>query len=130
MDESFRSRFSPAADRLLPPLKRLCCLVFGPFNDLQRQRDDVQPPCSAQVSAGSVLEASVKLIGPLAVSGTSPLHPVVSTKSGLVYEKDLILKYLKDNDGKDPITGEELAETELIEVKTGKQSLHSAPKRR
>lgn len=62
------------------------------------------------------------------ISGTQPLHPVVSSKSGHVYEKDLILKALANNDGKDPITAEQLAEDDLIEVKTG-QSLFrfSAP---
>lgn len=53
------------------------------------------------------------------ISGTQPLHPVVSSKSGHVYEKELILKALANNDGKDPITAEELAEQDLIEVKTG-----------
>ncbi|POY73405.1 hypothetical protein BMF94_3743 [Rhodotorula taiwanensis] len=52
------------------------------------------------------------------ISGTQPLHPVVSSKSGHVYEKDLILKALANNDGKDPITAEQLAEDDLIEVKT------------
>lgn len=52
------------------------------------------------------------------ISGTQPLHPVVSSKSGHVYEKELILKALANNDGKDPITAEQLAEDDLIEVKT------------
>ncbi|GAA5874731.1 hypothetical protein JCM3774_004794 [Rhodotorula dairenensis] len=52
------------------------------------------------------------------ISGTQPLHPVVSSKSGHVYEKELILKALANNDGKDPITAEQLAEEDLIEVKT------------
>ncbi|GAA5990215.1 hypothetical protein JCM10908_005877 [Rhodotorula pacifica] len=52
------------------------------------------------------------------ISGTQPLHPVVSSKSGHVYEKDLILKALANNEGKDPITAEQLAEEDLIEVKT------------
>ncbi|PLW18773.1 hypothetical protein PCANC_10923 [Puccinia coronata f. sp. avenae] len=53
-----------------------------------------------------------------AISGVSPLHPVVSVKSGYVYERSLIEKYLKENDGKDPITGETVALSELIDVKT------------
>merc|ERR1711939_1132251 len=53
-----------------------------------------------------------------AISGTAPLHPVVSVKSGNVYEKELILQYLKNNDSKDPITGEILSEDDLVDVKT------------
>ena len=54
-----------------------------------------------------------------AISGQAPLHPVLSVTSGQVYEKDLVLKYLKDNDGRDPITGEALTEDQLIPIKTG-----------
>jgi hypothetical protein len=40
----------------------------------------------------------------------------VSKKSGLVYEARLIRKYIEEN-GKDPITGEELGEDDLLEIK-------------
>ncbi|KAK9896316.1 Prp19-domain-containing protein [Cystobasidium minutum MCA 4210] len=53
-----------------------------------------------------------------AISGNAPLHPVVSVKSGNVYEKELILQYLKNNDSKDPITGEIISEDDLVDVKT------------
>ena len=53
----------------------------------------------------------------MTVSGESPAIPVISKKSGLVYEQRLILKYIQEN-GKDPITGEELIEDDLIEVKS------------
>jgi len=60
------------------------------------------------------------------ISGQQPLKPVVSTKSGQVFEKELVLKYLRDNDQKDPITGEQLNEDDLVEIKTGMSySLHS-----
>ncbi|GAA5939683.1 hypothetical protein JCM1841_001150 [Sporobolomyces salmonicolor] len=62
------------------------------------------------------------------ISGQQPLHPVISNKSGHVYEKDLVLKYLRDNDGKDPITGEQLAEDDLIPLKTA-PSAPTAPPR-
>ncbi|GAA6003635.1 hypothetical protein JCM10207_003520 [Rhodosporidiobolus poonsookiae] len=52
------------------------------------------------------------------ISGTQPLKPVVSKASGHVYEKDLVLKALRDNDGKDPITGEQMQEDDLIDIKT------------
>lgn len=55
-----------------------------------------------------------------AISGEPPSVPVLSIKSGHLYEKRLILKYLSENAGKDPITGEELdAERDLIDVKSG-----------
>jgi len=51
-----------------------------------------------------------------AISGEPPQVPVVSSKSGQVYERRLILKYITDN-GTDPITGEKLEESDLIAVK-------------
>lgn len=54
-----------------------------------------------------------------AISGQPPLHPVLSIKSGHVYEKALVTKYLKENEGRDPITGDTLTEDDLIEIKTG-----------
>lgn len=55
-----------------------------------------------------------------AISGEPPSVPVLSIKSGHLYEKRLILKYLSENAGKDPITGEELdAERDLVDVKSG-----------
>lgn len=50
------------------------------------------------------------------VSGEPPATPVISKKSGLVYEQRLILKYIQEN-GKDPITGDVLTEDDLIEIK-------------
>lgn len=54
-----------------------------------------------------------------AISGQPPLHPVLSIKSGTVYEKSLIQKYLQDNAGKDPITGDQLQDDDLVDIKTG-----------
>lgn len=42
--------------------------------------------------------------------------PTISVKSGLVYEGRLIRKYIEEN-GKDPITGEDLTEEDLVEIK-------------
>lgn len=50
------------------------------------------------------------------ISGEPPQDPVVSQKSGHVYERRLILKYINEN-GTDPITGEKLEETDLIAIK-------------
>lgn len=45
--------------------------------------------------------------------------PVVSKKSGLVYEQRLIHKYINEN-GKDPVTGDTLELDDLIEIKSSK----------
>lgn len=50
------------------------------------------------------------------ISGEPPQDPVVSQKSGHVYERRLILKYITEN-GTDPITGEKLEESDLITIK-------------
>ncbi|THH05140.1 hypothetical protein EW145_g5019 [Phellinidium pouzarii] len=51
-----------------------------------------------------------------ALSGEPPQDPVVSVKSGHVYERRLITKYITDN-GSDPITGDKLEEADLVSVK-------------
>lgn len=51
-----------------------------------------------------------------ALSGEPPQDPVVSSKSGQVYERRLILKYINEN-GTDPTTGDKLKEADLISVK-------------
>ncbi|SCV70453.1 BQ2448_1847 [Microbotryum intermedium] len=62
------------------------------------------------------------------ISGQPPLKPVLSIKSGHVYERELVLKYLRDNDGKDPITGQQLTDDDLVEIKTA-PGAPSAPPR-
>ncbi|KAJ5656166.1 hypothetical protein N7507_008116 [Penicillium longicatenatum] len=52
-----------------------------------------------------------------AISGEAPQVPVVSPKSGSVFEKRLIEAYITEH-GKDPVNGEELAVDELIDVKS------------
>ncbi|KAJ5745863.1 hypothetical protein N7520_011045 [Penicillium odoratum] len=52
-----------------------------------------------------------------AISGEAPQVPVVSPKSGSVFEKRLIEAYVAEH-GKDPVNGEELAADELIDVKS------------
>ncbi|KAN0035774.1 hypothetical protein ACTA71_005065 [Dictyostelium dimigraforme] len=54
-----------------------------------------------------------------AISGSTPEEPVISTKTGNVYEKRLIEKYI-DTNGKEPTTGEPLGLSDLITVKIGK----------
>ncbi|XVF66405.1 hypothetical protein PTKIN_Ptkin10aG0032900 [Pterospermum kingtungense] len=57
------------------------------------------------------------------ISGEVPEEPVVSTKSGLLYEKRLIERHIADY-GKCPVTGEPLTMDDIVPVKTGK--LHTA----
>ncbi|GKZ23323.1 hypothetical protein AbraIFM66951_011716 [Aspergillus brasiliensis] len=52
-----------------------------------------------------------------AISGEAPQVPVVSPKSGSVFEKRLIEAYIAEN-GKDPVNGEELSTDDLIDVKS------------
>ncbi|EED22892.1 cell cycle control protein (Cwf8), putative [Talaromyces stipitatus ATCC 10500] len=54
-----------------------------------------------------------------AISGEAPQVPVVSTKSGNVFEKRLIEAYIAEN-GKDPVTGEDLSTDDLVELKTAR----------
>merc|ERR1712159_575117 len=51
------------------------------------------------------------------LSGNTPQDPVISTKSGHLFERGLIEKYI-DNTGKCPVTGEALSKADLQDVKT------------
>ncbi|TVY29408.1 Pre-mRNA-processing factor [Lachnellula hyalina] len=53
------------------------------------------------------------------ISGEAPQHPVASSKSGNVYEKRLIEQYISENH-KDPVNGEELEVTDLIDLKSAR----------
>jgi pre-mRNA-processing factor 19 len=48
----------------------------------------------------------------------------VSFKSGHVYERRLILKYITDN-GTDPITGEKLDESDLVTIKASESNFYA-----
>ncbi|RIA79853.1 WD40-repeat-containing domain protein [Glomus cerebriforme] len=61
-----------------------------------------------------------------AISGEPPQDPVVSKKTGQVYEKRLIIKYIADY-GKDPITGEEITEDDLLEIKASPKTVKPRP---
>eukprot|EP00850_Spirogloea_muscicola_P001957 SM000007S20917 [mRNA] locus=s7:893761:898603:- [translate_table: standard] len=54
-----------------------------------------------------------------AISGVSPEDPVVSKKSGLLFEKRLVQQYIAEH-GSDPVTGEPLAEDDLLPIKSNK----------
>ena len=51
-----------------------------------------------------------------AISGEPPQDAVISQKSGHVYERRLVVKYIEEN-GTEPITGDKLDESELITIK-------------
>ncbi|MCJ1355936.1 MAG: hypothetical protein MMC33_005929 [Icmadophila ericetorum] len=53
------------------------------------------------------------------VSGETPQAPVVSKKSGHVFERHLIESYISEN-GTDPVTKEELTLDDLVEVKSAR----------
>jgi pre-mRNA-processing factor 19 len=54
-------------------------------------------------------------------------EPVISKKTGHLYEKRIIQKYLEENH-KCPITGEDMTEDDLIELKTGTSTLAGKPR--
>lgn len=60
-----------------------------------------------------------------AISGELPQEPVVSAKSGKVYERRLIAKYIAEN-GTDPVTGEKLEDSDLIAIKACKNVFSSS----
>ena len=60
------------------------------------------------------------------ISNEVPETPVISPVSGSLFEKRLILKYIKDNHC-DPTNGKDLDETQLIEVKTSQLVKPKAP---
>ncbi|KZT65584.1 WD40 repeat-like protein [Daedalea quercina L-15889] len=60
------------------------------------------------------------------ISGEPPQDPVISQKSGHVYERRLILKYITEN-GTDPITGDKLEESDLITVKANPKTAAPRP---
>ena len=53
------------------------------------------------------------------VSGEAPQEPVISKKSGIVYEKRLIEKYISEN-ATEPDTGEALTEEDLLPIKNSR----------
>ncbi|CAN6304934.1 unnamed protein product, partial [Urochloa humidicola] len=54
-----------------------------------------------------------------AISGEVPDEPVVCKKSGLLFERRLIERYIEDH-GKCPVTKEELTMDDIVPVKTNK----------
>ncbi|CAE6026979.1 unnamed protein product [Arabidopsis arenosa] len=64
-----------------------------------------------------------------AISGELPKEPVVSTKSGLLFERRLIERHISDY-GKCPVTGEPLTIDDIVPIKTGEiikpKTLHTA----
>ncbi|EWC48146.1 hypothetical protein DRE_02250 [Drechslerella stenobrocha 248] len=54
-----------------------------------------------------------------AISGETPQVPTISSKSGHVFEKRLIEAYIQEN-GKDPVTGEDLGLDDLVDLKTNR----------
>ncbi|KAL0950702.1 hypothetical protein HGRIS_007479 [Hohenbuehelia grisea] len=61
-----------------------------------------------------------------AISGEPPQEPVVVAKSGKVYERRLIVKYITEN-GTDPITGDKLEESDLISIKASPETAAPRP---
>ncbi|KAL3686766.1 hypothetical protein R1sor_013075 [Riccia sorocarpa] len=54
-----------------------------------------------------------------AISGVTPEEPVVSRKSGLLFERRLVEKHIAEN-GTCPVTGDSLSTDDLLPIKTNK----------
>ncbi|RHZ81088.1 hypothetical protein Glove_123g189 [Diversispora epigaea] len=61
-----------------------------------------------------------------ALSGEPPQEPVVCKKSGQIFEKRLIEKYISDY-GKDPTNGEDITEEDLLEIKASPKTVKPRP---
>ncbi|KAK0531760.1 hypothetical protein OC835_003556 [Tilletia horrida] len=61
-----------------------------------------------------------------AISGEPPQEPVINKKTGQLYERRLILKYIADNQT-DPITGQPLEEEDLVELKASPKTAAPRP---
>ena len=64
--------------------------------------------------------------GVRAVSGEAPAEPVVSKKSGALFEKRLVAKYIAEN-GADPVTGEPMTAEDLLEIRASPAARPRAP---
>ncbi|KAH7915146.1 nuclear matrix protein NMP200 [Hygrophoropsis aurantiaca] len=60
------------------------------------------------------------------ISGEPPQDPVVSSKSGHLYERRLITKYISEN-GTEPLTGEKLEESDLVSLNANPKSAPPRP---
>jgi pre-mRNA-processing factor 19 len=83
---------------------------------VRRSNSFLKLPSAHQKGQGAML---------CSISGTVPEQPVVSKKSGHLYEKRLILKVIKET-GRDPITSEVLEEDDLLEL-TSAQGVKPRP---
>ncbi|KAE8229194.1 hypothetical protein CF326_g5843, partial [Tilletia indica] len=61
-----------------------------------------------------------------AISGEPPQEPVINKKTGQLYERRLIVKYVADNQS-DPVTGQPLSEDDLVELKASPKTAIPRP---
>jgi hypothetical protein len=61
------------------------------------------------------------------ISGVEPEEPVLSRKSGYLFERRLILKALASSGGKCPISGEDLSEDDLVAVRVSGSNAQPLP---
>ncbi|OBZ91584.1 Pre-mRNA-processing factor 19 [Choanephora cucurbitarum] len=61
-----------------------------------------------------------------AISGEAPKQPVVSLKSGNVFEKNLLEKFVSEH-GRDPINNEEMTVEDILELKTTPETVKPRP---
>lgn len=81
---------------------------------MAHKAQDISGKWSVQVRISASLTNSVLTV--YSVSGKQAQQPVVSSKSGSVFEKKLIEAYIEEHH-KDPVTGDVLGLDDLIEIK-------------
>ncbi len=75
--------------------------------------------CARKTANANVFPSFYAYTNANTVSGEAPQEPVVSKLSGAVFEKRLIEKYIEEN-GKDPVSGEDLALDDLLPIKSAR----------
>lgn len=73
------------------------------------------PSAEAVILHLGIRERTAKML--CSLSGTVPEEPVISLKSGHLYEKRLIEKHIETT-GRDPVTREEATVADLLPVKS------------
>ncbi|TIC10775.1 WD40 repeat-like protein, partial [Wallemia mellicola] len=104
-------------------------LEDGVMEDSDEEEDDEEDPnAEIDLEVGTRKEEATVRSPTMfcAISGEPPQEAVVSVKSGHLFEKRLIEKYINEN-GKDPISGEQLAVDDLVSVKSEPKNVAPRP---
>jgi hypothetical protein len=101
-------------------MERTSCCFFSDMVTVKRNFESKQYQTKVENESFSTSSLTTAMFF-CAISGEPPQEPVVSTKSKKVYERRLILKYIKEN-GTDPTTGDKLEESDLISIEASRST--------